>query len=187
MVRDGFFLVLGRWKGALVRVHLLAPLVPLVWPGRPVSTGWIAGFLLVVLAHEFGHGVLVRLVGAHVVRIDLLPTGGECWHTGTDSELKDSIIAWGGVLGQLVLAIPADIWLASGPPAEFVDFLWALSGASLVLAGVNLLPIPPLDGAKAWRLLWLFPIWAISRVKRRKRRGLARSKAPPTPGKQWLN
>jgi hypothetical protein len=123
MVRDGFFLVVGRWQGARVRVHLLAPIAPLVWPGRPVSLGWLLGFLVVILVHEFGHGVLVRLVGARVLRIDVLPTGGECWHSATHSELKDSLIAWGGVLAQLVLAIPADIALASGPPAGLVDFL----------------------------------------------------------------
>lgn len=153
-----------------------------------MTTGWVLGILTVFLVHEFGHAVLARLVGAHVYRIDLLPYGGECTTSETDSELKESIIASGGVLAQLALAIPAELALASGPPAALGDFLWALSTASVLIAAFNLLPIPPLDGAKAWKLVWLIPIWAFERLRRRRSRRLETSETRrPPPKKEWLN
>ncbi len=189
MVREGWFLVLGRWRGAPVRVHLLAPLFALLVPGRSISLGTVTGFLLLVLAHEFGHALLVRAVGASVYRIDLLPWGGECEHSQTGSELKDSIIAWGGVLAQAALMIPAERMLPFAPGTGFMgDFLWSLTAANFMLAAFNLIPVPPLDGSKAWRLLGLGPMWAFNRLQKWRRRRLLRVVPPPAPPrKDWLN
>ena len=151
MRREGWFLVVGDWNGAPVRVHVFAPLFALLMPGHPTTPGTVVGLLLVVLAHELGHALLIRAVGARVQRIDLLPWGGECAYVGSGSEFHESIIAWGGVLAQFAVMIPAQLVLTyQVPPTPFAaDFLWSLSFGSFMLAMFNLLLVPPLDGAKA--------------------------------------
>jgi stage IV sporulation protein FB len=195
MRREGGFLVVGEWNGAPVRVHLLAPLFAFLMPGHPTTPGTVVGLLLVVLAHELGHALLIRAVGARVLRIDLLPWGGECTHTGTTSEFHESVIAWGGVLAQFAVMIPAQLTLAyQVPPTAFAaDFLWALTFGSLILALFNLIPVPPLDGAKAWRLLILGPMWLLRRFplsdrlnRWRRRRHLPVVEKPP-PKNDYLN
>jgi hypothetical protein len=160
MKREGWYLVVGKWNGAPVRVHLVAPVLALIMPGHPPTPGTVVGLGAVVLVHELGHALLVRQLGGVVQRIDVLPWGGECGYSGIRSELHESMVAWGGVLAQFVVMVLAQLFLWSGAPLRTPfaeDFFWAISLANLMIAAVNLLPIPPLDGAKAWRLVVLGP------------------------------
>jgi Zn-dependent protease len=94
---------------------------------------------------------------------------------GTTDERR-SVIAWGGVLGQLALfAIAAAARQVGALPHTM--FVWQLTSALLVpnlfTAALNLIPIEPLDGARAWRL---FPqVWRERRraAERRLRRRIA--------------
>lgn len=50
------------------------------------------------------------------------------------------------------------------PTAFAADFLWALTIGNLLTAAFNLIPVPPLDGKKAWRLIVLGPLWLVRKM-----------------------
>ncbi|MDP1824177.1 MAG: hypothetical protein Q8L48_13070 [Archangium sp.] len=155
-MRDGY-LVLGRWGGVTVRLHLLAPLIWLFYVGNAASVpGALLGLVVLIFVHEVGHAVLVRRNGGWVQSIDFLPFGGECsWH-GSVSPVGESVIAWGGVLAQaLLLAVVNAMLLVTGRPHEpfLGSLVHSLTVTNLFMIGLNLLPIPPLDGSRAWLLI----------------------------------
>lgn len=147
---------IARWRGAPVRIHWSLPLSALVIARfRLDPSGWL-GLVLVVLAHEIGHAVLVRHFRLKVVRIDLHGMGGECRYAGYATPWQASVIAWGGVLAQLVL-LPIGYLVAprlTSPAAHSIA--WSFGAPSLWMLVFNLLPIPPLDGADAWRIVGLW-------------------------------
>ena len=98
------------------------------------------------------------------------------------SRLDDAVIAWGGVLAQLVVAFPLVIATSrhgfEGP--ELVNAAVAILGHwSLVIAAFNLVPIEPLDGARAWRVLPVLYRGVVAGLgaaqRRRERKGPRRS------------
>lgn len=147
----------ARLWGAPLRVHWSA-LAGLLLLGGVQPGAWV-GFLAVVLAHEFGHAVLVHRFGHRIVGLSLHALGGECSWTGQPTPLRRALIAWGGVAGQAVLLAVA--WTAAHwMPALFTGWFGrplghALVESNLAMAALNLLPLAPLDGAEAWRVLSL--------------------------------
>ncbi len=116
---------------------------------------WIA-FLFLVIAHEFGHAIIIRKFGFWVEEIVLQGIGGYCRWAGEATEMQETIISWGGILAQLVLMALAQIAIMIfGPPTNIYTFqiYHAFIGANLWMILFNLMPIEPLDGAKAWRIL----------------------------------
>jgi Zn-dependent protease len=141
--------------------------VPVIW----------FGFALIVLVHEFGHALMVRRCGATVLSIDMDGLGGSCSWEGEVSPLQRALIAWGGVLAQLVLfaGVRAADTLTGWPAAPGgVQLFSMLTTTNLRIAAFNLIPFPPFDGWQAWRLIPL----AYMRLRRRSqtawRRGFAR-------------
>lgn len=118
---------------------------------------------------------MAKRLGYPVLEMRLSIIHGTCTHGGDLwSEWHDVAIAWGGVLAQFVVAgamfllsiIPGlDIAPAIAPIFAF------LGPISIFIALFNLIPIPPLDGAKAWRIVpLLFERWRPGRrMKSRKR------------------
>lgn len=153
MFRNGY-LELGRVRGVLIRVHWSTPVGALIFGGfSPVF--WAAFFVLVLL-HEAGHALLVRRYGHHVHAIDVTGFGGLCRWSGHATANERSIIAWGGVAAQAaLLAITGVLVLAFGYPAfgPLRTLAYAFISTNAFLIGLNLLPIPPLDGAEAWPLV----------------------------------
>ena len=151
-----------------MRVHWSTPLGALLFGGlqfRPVF--WVAFFVL-VLAHEFGHALLARRYGHHVLSIDVTGFGGRCRWAGAATADERAKVAWGGVLAQGVLLILAVGALLLGViPASVTgaELSSAFVHTNLILIVLNLLPFRPLDGAEAWSLLGR--AWA-----RRRGRGL---------------
>jgi stage IV sporulation protein FB len=149
------FLQIARVRGAPVRIHWSVVLGALFFTGlRFEPTAWFA-FLALVLVHELGHAAVVLACRLRVVGIDVLAFGGVCRWTGDSTPMQRAVIAWGGVLAQLLLlAATEGVVLATGAPTS--SFGWELVSVftmtNLWLAGVNLLPIPPLDGATAWTI-----------------------------------
>ena len=174
MERQGGFIKIAEWRGAPIRVHLLSPFLGVIPIGfaRPSVGAWL-GLLLVVLAHEFGHALVVDRLGGVVREINVLPWGGTCEFGGITSELRVSCVAWGGVLAQMALLGLGQLQLSYAPPAPGTfgdDVLWSLTLANFVLMLVNLLPVRGLDGALAWRVFWLAPrAWLERKSARRKR------------------
>lgn len=153
---DRGFWTLIRWRGAPVRVHWSLAVSAVVLGGfRLNPAGWL-GIVLVVLAHEFGHAVLVRRYRLTVERIDLHGLGGECAYRGYATPWQTAVIAWGGVLAQALL-LPVGFGLAPRVDESILrELLLSFGTPSLWMLLFNLLPVAPLDGHQAWNVLGLW-------------------------------
>jgi Zn-dependent protease len=186
-LQRGGYLRLGRLGGASVRLHWSLPFGVFLFTGLRFAPGAWVGFLLIVLVHELGHAVaVVRSVsdggGPHaprlrLVAIDVLGVGGLCRFEGYPTPRRRVLIAWSGVLAQAVVLVAAGIVrVVLGRPALpfAADLLDALLVVNAWMIAVNLIPIPPLDGAEAWGVVQLF---AAARARRRMEAGEARAAA----------
>jgi len=172
-VRGGW-LTLGRWRGAPVRAHWTLPIGALVFgQGRFVPGFWL-GYFLLVLVHELGHALLVRRFRHRVVSIDIHALGGVCRWSGEATAIERAWIAWGGVLAEgVVLAATYGVLALAGPPDTLflAQLAVAFTTGNLWLIALNLMPVPPLDGAEAWKLPGLL-------ARRRRHRTSAAAAAP---------
>lgn len=154
---------LGTFKGAPVRLHWSILLGALFWSRftfKPVM--WLA-FVGLILIHEFGHALFVVRDRLRLSEIAVDGLGGHCSHERAGSAIEEAVIAWGGVLAQLLLwACTEATLLVLGPPTSLplAELVYVLTQANLWLVFINLLPFGPLDGARAWPLLgMLFSRW----------------------------
>jgi Zn-dependent protease len=156
---------LGRWFRIPVSMHWTVLLtLPWLWLWMQSLVAAVAGFtafLLLQIAHEAGHAAMARGRGLVVDGITLSGLHGETSHGYPRSERDDLLIAWSGVGAQaliLVLALVArqllgevamPVWLMPvvGPMLQ-VFTVW-----NIFLMIVALLPIGPMDGHRAWRLI----------------------------------
>jgi Zn-dependent protease len=192
MLGDGYFRV-GRVAGVDLRLHWSVPAGALLFVGlsfEPVA--WLA-YLLVILVHELGHALLVRSRGLRVLGLDITGFGGHCRWRGSADPLTHAWIAWGGVLAQLgLLLCTLSVRAAFGAPESQwgMQFSHTFINVNLWIIALNLLPFPPLDGARAWglfsqlrargwtpgrALLGLLQAWA---ERRRQARGATPSARP---------
>lgn len=122
----------------------------------------------IMLLHEAGHALFARRLGYRVRGIYLNPLHGECVYDAPRSEKHRAIIAWGGVVAQLVIALPVLVIWRIG---VFEDADWfgpvfvVLGFVNGVTAFVNLAPTPGLDGYNAWRLFTLLSNTSGPKVK----------------------
>jgi stage IV sporulation protein FB len=155
MFQSGF-LELGRIRGAPVRLHWSVLLGVLFFTGFRFSPAAWLGFVALVLIHELGHAAVVLRYGLRVVGIELHGFGGECRWDGQATPWERAVIAWGGVLAQAVLlAVTFGVVLVTGGPTTHfgTELVAVFTQTNVWLALVNLLPIPPLDGANAWSVV----------------------------------
>jgi Zn-dependent protease len=113
----------------------------------------IAAYFAAVLLHEWGHVVLARRHGCRVFSIELYPFIGITRFEQPRTRLAHGAIAWGGVLFQVAAAVPILGWihLVGYTSFEVVNaFLGMFGFLSVMMVVLNLMPIPPLDGAIAW-------------------------------------
>jgi Zn-dependent protease len=171
-------LTLGRFRGAPIQLHWSAVLGMLFFSGGAFAPGRFLGFLLLVLVHELGHAVLVRRHRLRVLAITLHGLGGECRHEAAHTELAEAEIAWGGVLAQL---LPLGLGLLAQqlellPATRFTaELLSTLVRGNLVMMVLNLIPMPPLDGHRAWRYFALRRRARALRSSRRRRQAERRT------------
>ena len=126
----------------------------------------ITAYLSVIVIHELGHAWMARRRRYQVVSIQVAMFHGRCTHEAADYEWDDVAIAWGGVLAQLAVAIPAFVLTAALARVDLGPFALALailSRVNLTVALLNLIPAPGLDGGKAWRVIPLARDWWSSR------------------------
>ena len=158
-----------HWS-AIVMLGLFLAGVPIL--GIPLL--FIAlGLFAIMLVHEFGHGFLVKRLGYKVHRIQIFPIHGLCLYEAPYSPYEDSLIAWGGVLAQFVLFVPAAATLAffgnsSVGSVNVLLVTFSYINASIMV--MNLTPAAPLDGKKAWRLplMLVRAKWTMYQLKRKK-------------------
>lgn len=171
MFRSGFVQV-ATLRGTPIRVHWSVVLLCLFaggWGFRPGA--WI-GVAAVILLHELGHAALAWRFRLRVREVMLHGFGGHCGYSGNPSPIERSIVASGGVLVQLLLvgaayALYALLGVTSLKFTDFIeDFFYALIYTNLMIALLNLLPFPGLDGEEIWKLPRLLR-------ERRRRHGLS--------------
>jgi hypothetical protein len=190
-----------------LRLHWTLPLGALVVSGGHFAPYTWAAFAFLILVHELGHAFLVRRYHHAVVSIDLHGLGGHCRWSGYASELEKSKIAWGGVLAQGIVLLLSDRLvrtfpsLATGRGAEVMQTLLV---ANFAIIGLNLLPIPFLDGLQAWQLFrWVnvvaFARWLVAfprslylrvklgRLSRRAKHLRSIDRGEPRSKRDWLN
>jgi len=131
----------------------------------------LISYVSVLLIHECGHLIAAQRRRYAVQCIELYPIFGFTRFEIPQSRLDMCVIAWGGVIAQAVIGIPLVIWIAvvGYTKVEEINAALAILGVySLCVAAFNLLPIPPLDGAVAWKLIPA--LWERARYSRNKRR-----------------
>ncbi len=158
---------LGSWRGVPVTLHwtVLLALPWFYYQTRSASATAIScvafSFLLVV--HELGHAAVARWRNVGVEGVQLYFIHGLCAHDEPYNEEDDVLIAWGGVAAQfvvLVIAFGASTLLTAFAPLPYsvaAPLFGVLIRTNLLIIVINLIPVAPLDGAKAWRavpLLW---------------------------------
>jgi Zn-dependent protease len=145
-----------RLLGIPVRVH------PLFWLSTALlgfGSGdtrailiWVACVFVSILVHEYGHGLMARMLG-YPASIVLYGMGGLCY---SESERQGpwerlAVLISGPGAGFL-LALPfIYLWLTAGwddfsPMAH--EAIWSMVFINLFWGCVNLLPIWPLDGGQ---------------------------------------
>ncbi|WP_457279004.1 hypothetical protein [Polaromonas sp. P5_D5] len=174
----------GKWRRIQFYFHWTVLLwVPWYWWAHG-SLVWavvtLVAYLVLLLAHELGHAIVARSQRVKVYAIRLYALHGQCEHEEPYYERNDLFIAWGGVLAQLcilAIAVIAKYSLRFLSPAleQFLaPILFVFIDANIVIGAINLIPVAPLDGHKAWRALPLAWNVFLSRTKgamRRFRRG----------------
>jgi stage IV sporulation protein FB len=168
---SGGYLTIARVRGVPIRIHWSAPIGAVVWTGGSPSLVRIAAFLCLIVLHELGHAVLVWRARAQVTDITVHAFGGECWWQGEVTAIQRAMIAFGGVWAQGLLALAVFAWSWTTPPqsAMAADLVDMFTRYNLYNAAFNLIPVPPLDGSKAWQLFpLLFRRLAAGQRQRRK-------------------
>jgi Zn-dependent protease len=149
------FLTVGRIRGVPVRVHWATPIGALLvgrFQFRPVE--W-ALFAVLVLLHELAHAAAAQAFRLEVWSADLVPWGGQCVHERPRSDAALAVIAAAGPAMNFALAFVALVALDAGHgvlPARVRDLVDTFALANVFVGAVNLIPVPPLDGARAWKL-----------------------------------
>ena len=158
----GYFL-LGRvtMLGARLHIHwsavALAGVMLGIWHRQPAyAIEAIACYFGLILLHEAGHAAMALRLGYRAPDIYLSMIHGLCSYDSPETFREEALIAWGGVLAQLTVALPL-LALDQVPTIASLSFAGILIAAfgyfSLAMVAMNLLPVRGLDGAKAWRLL----------------------------------
>jgi len=152
---------IGSVNRVPIRVHVTVPLLAIFFLiaglDRPLTAcAGIGAYLAILMFHELGHQFVAQRLGYHVTAIEVYPFHALCRFDHPESLIDAAKIAWGGVLAQFVMAIPfilrAVHW--GYTPYGPLNAILAIAGFSnIAIAFFNLLPIRPLDGATAWRLI----------------------------------
>jgi Zn-dependent protease len=155
MLTTGFWHA-GTIRGVPIRFHWSILLGALIFSGFRFSPAFWLAFPLLVLIHELGHAWVIQRLGHRALAIDVTGFGGLChWDPRFASRLHHALVAWGGVAAQFLLFLAATAYtLIKGGPSFYweAEVLHVFTTTNLFLIALNLLPFPPLDGARAWTL-----------------------------------
>ncbi|MEO7494206.1 MAG: hypothetical protein ABIT83_13195 [Massilia sp.] len=117
---------------------------------------FVCSYFGVMLLHEAGHAFVARRLGCRPSHIYLTFIHGHCECDLPDSLREHAMLAWGGVLAQLAVAMPLLLLGEIAPLAANACFgilLVVFGYFSLSVVILNLMPAEGLDGALAWRLV----------------------------------
>lgn len=141
-----------HWSAALVIAAVLA----LSFKDPFLGLISVASYFAVILIHEVGHAYIAHRLGYQVFGIYLGFIHGLCEHQAPYSLKHEAMIAWGGVVAQLIVAVPIIIAAklfninqipGLGPVVGFLGYL------SVMMVPMNLAPSRLFDGEMAWKLI----------------------------------
>ena len=125
-------------------------------------TGLIKNIILIyliVIFHELGHILIIKLLGYKILRVDIYPSGGV---TKIDKKINtkishDLLIASFGILFQILLYFLFSFFYSLSFIRSSTYELFLTYNTTILI--FNLLPIIPLDGYQLLRCIWeiLFP------------------------------
>lgn len=150
---------IGHFRGAPVRLHWTLPLGAFAMGSFAFVPAFWLGFVLLILIHELGHALFVLRYRLGLSEIAVHGAGGYCRHERGGTPLQEATVAWGGVLAQLAaLVVTYGLLLLLGQPSSrHVALLaYVFTSTNLWIMAFNLIPIEPLDGAKAWPLIGMW-------------------------------
>jgi len=116
----------------------------------------IACYLSVILVHEIGHGFVARRRGLEVLSLSIGALHGRCEYEAPEYEWDDVLVAWGGVVAQLIIAISILVCEAIFPSfasGALGPVVLVFGYVNLLIALINLAPAEGMDGALAWRII----------------------------------
>lgn len=166
----------GRIMGVDLRLHftflLLIVFISFFAMDTPGGAGVLRGLglmavvLLAVVLHEVGHILAAHLRHIPTRAIVLLPIGGLPFRDGTEAhrppaardELFVSLagplmsLLIGGLAAASLLVLKPDLHLLAKPLISAENILKSIVWVNLLLSGLNLLPVYPLDGGRLLRL-----------------------------------
>lgn len=164
------YLTVGSFGSAPIRIHVTTPIGAYVFAGFRFDAAYVIGFMLIVLVHELGHAIAVRVSGAYVESVDVLPIGGVCRWQGSVSNFDRACIAFAGVWAQAVLLLLAWSYVRMNGHVMNpfgLKLMNVFMTTNVYMMAINMLPVPPLDGAEAWKF---FPLLTKRLWRARKQR-----------------
>ena len=158
----GSWLRFGRWQifGADIYVHqyvlvAVAALLVIALRSWLLAITCLASYIAIIFAHELGHAAIARRLGYDVTAIRIGLVHGRCEYEHPDSAWDASLVSWGGILAQLLVAalVFATAGVVSGNLSDrFGPIVIFLGYINIIIAAVNLTPRAPFDGYLAWRI-----------------------------------
>jgi Zn-dependent protease len=150
----GHFRILDVPVRVRVSFFVVAALLGFVPGQMHLTLLWIACIFVCILVHEAGHAFVARAFG-HSARIEIHALGGTTFHKGAKlTKLREILVLLAGPFAGFALG--GVVWLLRPvlPANDIVDVivryvLWATLGYGVL----NLVPIMPLDGGQAVRIL----------------------------------
>lgn len=144
--------VFAHWS-----VLLIGAIILLGATSEPaVALAGLGSYYGVILLHECGHMVAARRKHSVVWSIELYPVWGITRFSEPYSHFDHCVIAWGGIVAQLVVAVPIVVLTETFGYTRFqpLNAILAIFGFfSIFVAAFNLIPAAPLDGSIAWGIL----------------------------------
>ena len=157
------FTTLFTVKGVPVRFHwsllVLVVAIVIATVTRGEFPTVVFALLFVIIAHELGHMWFASRLGLRSTHIDLYPLGGTCYYESANSEYENNLVAWGGVVAQAMIFVPALLishFFGDNFSPTFRELFYYLGFYNAMIAGINLIPIAPLDGAKCWKTIPMY-------------------------------
>jgi Zn-dependent protease len=146
--------------GAGIYVHryvlvALAALLVLALANWVLAITCLVSYVAIILVHEAGHAAVARYLGYDVTAIRIGLLHGRCEYEHPHSGWDASLVSWGGILAQLLVAalvfsiagvVSGNLSDLFGPIVIFLGYM------NIVIAAVNLTPRAPFDGYLAWRI-----------------------------------
>lgn len=143
---------LGKFKFVLMGLKLMkfSSIITMLVSIWAYSTIWgwpfAAGFVLLIVIHELGHGIVMRMMGIPAGAPTFIPFVGAviAMKGRPRNAYVEALVAFGGpVLGSLAAVVCLVLaWILQS------DFWMSLAFSGFMINLFNLLPISPLDGGR---------------------------------------